>query len=91
VGTRISSCPFVNDIPYGLRFPITYPGHKVPVELKARAAVLHHESAYILSIFITLADVGISGELVTVPVETHGCGLPLISGIYTVLLAASDG
>lgn len=74
IGSTLSAPPLINEIAHGLGFSIPYPGHKVPVELEARAAVLRHESANILRVFITLTDVGISCERVTVPVKGHERG-----------------
>lgn len=66
--------PLIDDFSERFRYAITYPGHKASIKFKLRAAVLHHESADVLSVSVMLANWRISCELITVPIKTHGAG-----------------
>ena len=74
--------PLIDDLSKRFRDAITYPGHKVSVKFKLRAAVLQHESADILGISVILANGRISCERITVPIKTHGAGSMLGGLIY---------
>lgn len=71
----IPAQPFIHQVPHGFRRSIANPGHEWSVELEIRAAVLGHETADILGVFVGGGDGGGSGDGVGVPVEGHGGGL----------------
>lgn len=63
--------PLIDGFAERFRYTITYPGHKASIKFKARAAVLHHESADVLGVSVILANCRISCELIAVPIKTH--------------------
>jgi len=89
IGIAMLVQPLIDDFSESFRHVITYPGHKIPVKFKVHAAVLHHESANVLCISITLANFRISSELITVPVKTHWAD-SIPSGLIYRFIAGFD-